>query len=246
MNLLVRGAWRVARIAGIDINVHWSFSFLILWLILHSAFGRQPWQQVIFVSLAILLLFGCVALHELGHALTARWLNVAVKNILILPIGGLVQVQSVPEKPLLDFSIAAAGPLVNLVLTIGCALLLLAIGEVGLVFGFMTSPATVIEAIALSPFRQDIVVGLLIFLLLANLILFIFNLIPAFPMDGGRIMRALLSLILPYQRASAIAGGLGRLVAVLLILAAFSLKSWGLLVVGGLVLLTGYLMKVER
>lgn len=245
MKLLITGAWRIASVAGIDINIHWSFSFIIVWMVLHSAFTRQAWQSILFISLAILLLFGCVALHELGHALTARWLGVEVKNILILPIGGLVQIQTLPDKPLSDLFIAVAGPLVNLAITCGTVLLLIGLGEINLLFGFLTSPATVIQAVAGSPFRQELIVGLVIFLLLVNAILFVFNLIPAFPMDGGRILRATLALVMPYRRATQLARGLGRLIAVLMLMAAFSLRSWGLLFVGGLVLVTAYFMKIE-
>jgi len=245
LKLLIKGTWRIASVAGIDINIHWSFSFVILWMILHSAFTGQAWQSIIFVSVAMLLLFGCVALHELGHALTARWLDVEVKNILILPVGGLVQIQSSPDKPLSDFLIAAAGPLVNLVITFGTVSILIVLGEIRLLFGFLISPITVLEAIAGSPFRQEIIVGLVVFLLLVNAILFIFNLIPAFPMDGGRILRASLALVMPYRQATRLARGLGRLVAILMLMAAFSLRSWELLFVGGLVLVTAYFMRIE-
>ena len=100
--MLVRGSWRIAKVAGVDVNIHWSFSFIILWLVWQGIFGRRELPGVLFISATLLLLFGCVALHELGHAVMARRLNVMVKNIIILPIGGLAQVQSLPEKPLYD------------------------------------------------------------------------------------------------------------------------------------------------
>ena len=127
--MLVKGYWRIAKVAGVDINIHWSFSVIILWMVWQGLFGRRELPGVIFISATLLLLFCCVALHELGHALMARRLDVVVKNIIILPVGGLAQVQSLPDKPLHDLLIAAAGPLVNLALALGAVSSLVIMGK---------------------------------------------------------------------------------------------------------------------
>jgi len=244
--LLVKGYWRIAKVAGVDINIHWSFSVILLWMVWQGLFGRRELPGVIFVSATLLLLFCCVALHELGHALMARRLDVVVKNIIILPVGGLAQVQSLPEKPLYDLLIAAAGPLVNLAIALGAILLLVLLGRLNFLLGFMASPDTVTEAILQSPTHQDALVGILIFILVANILLFAFNLIPAFPMDGGRILRAFLAIFLPYGRATWVAMLVGQIIAIILLLLAYPLRSFIFLFVGGLVLATGWFMRFSR
>jgi Zn-dependent protease len=242
----LKGVWRIAKVAGVDVNIHWSFSLVILWLVWQGFFGYRQLPGLIFMSVTLLLLFGCVALHELGHALAARRLDVVVKNIIILPIGGLAQVQSLPDKPLQDLLIAAAGPLVNLALAAGAVFSLAIWGKLGFLRGFLASPDTVTEAILESPFHQDAFAGLIIFMLMVNGLLFAFNLIPAFPMDGGRILRAVLGLFLPYDRATWVALAVGQLLAILILLAALRWGSFALLLVGGFVLAAGLFAKFGR
>jgi len=237
--LRLKGVWRIAKVAGVDVNIHWSFSLVILWMVWQGLFGYRQLPGVLFISVTLLLLFGCVALHELG-------LDVVVKNIIILPIGGLAQVQSLPDKPLHDLLIAAAGPLVNLALALGAVSSLVIMGKFNFLLGFFVSPDTVTEAILESPFHQDAFAGLIIFMLVVNGLLFAFNLIPAFPMDGGRILRALLGMFLPYGRATWIALVVGQLLAILLLLAAFRFRSFALLLVGGFVLATGLFARFGR
>ena len=215
-------------------------------MVWQGLFGHRELPGVIYISATLLLLFGCVALHELGHALMARRLDVVVKNIIILPVGGLAQVQALPDRPLFDLLIAAAGPLVNLLLALAAALALSALGRVNFLLGFLASPDTVTEAILQKPFHHDALIGIIIFLLVANGLLFVFNLIPAFPMDGGRILRALLVLFLPYHRATWVAMAVGQLFAIVLLLLAYPLRSFGLLLVGILLLGTGWFIKLGR
>jgi len=235
----MKGSWRLARLAGVDINVHWSFSFLLVWIILQGALSRGNIEAIIFALVAVLLLFGCVTLHELGHALTALRLNVPVKNIILLPIGGLAQMHALPEKPFHEMLIAGAGPLVNLSIAVGLVPVALLFSEEALLLGFLESPGTVLEAVMQSFFQQGAVLGLIIFLLLSNIILFVFNLIPAFPMDGGRILRAVLALFLSYPRATKIAMVIGHTIALLLVLCAYYLKNPGLFFVALFVFIAG-------
>ena len=244
--LRLKGVWRIAKVAGVDVNIHWSFSFVILWMVWQGLFGYRELPGVIFISVTLLLLFGCVALHELGHALVARRLDVVVKNIIILPIGGLAQVQSLPDKPLHDLLIATAGPLVNLALATGAVFSLVILGKLNFLLGFFASPDTVTEAILETPFHRDAFAGLIIFMLMVNGLLFAFNLIPAFPMDGGRILRALLGMFLPYGQATWIALVVGQLLAILILIAAFRFRSFALLLVGGFVLAAGLFAKFGR
>lgn len=242
----LRGVWRIAKVAGVEVNIHWSFSFIILWLVWQGFFGYRQLPGLIFMAVTLLLLFGCVALHELGHALAARRLDVVVKNIVILPIGGLAQIQSLPDRPLQDLLIAAAGPLVNLALALGALFSLAIWNKLGFLRGFLASPNTVTEAILESPFHQDAFAGLIIFVLMTNGLLFAFNLIPAFPMDGGRILRALLGLFLPYNQATRLALMVGQFLAILLLLAALRWSSVALLLVGGFVLVAGLFARFGR
>ena len=234
----MKNSWRVACSAGVDINVHWSFSFIILWMIWHSTFGQRELENVIFLSVAILLLFGCVLLHELGHALIALQLNVVVKNIIILPIGGMAQIESSAEKPVKDLLITAAGPLVNFALMLGAALALGFWGEIRLLTEFATSPGVVLARLLQTPAQHGLLTSLIAFLLLANGVLFVFNLIPAIPMDGGRILRAFLAMFLPYTEAAWITKRIGQVIAILLVFSAFQLRSIGLLFIAMFVFLT--------
>lgn len=238
----MKGAWRLACVAGVDINVHWSFSFIILWMIWHGTFGNRELASVLFLSISVLLLFGCVVLHELGHALTAVQLNVVVKSIIILPIGGLAQIQSLPERPFYDLLITVAGPLVNLALTLGAAFALVALGQGELLTQFFSSPESLLAALLQSPFEHNLLTGMVLFLLLANGVLFLFNLIPALPMDGGRILRAVLTIFLPYPRAAEITKGVGQAIAIVMLVAGYQLRSIGLLLIASFVFVTTWSM----
>ena len=234
----------MARLAGVDIDVHWSFSFVILWVIGQGALGNKEVEVILFVLLAVLLLFGCVMLHELGHAWMALRLNVGVKSIVLLPIGGLARLQSLPADPLHELLIAGAGPLVNLAVAVGLIPLLFVFNQEALVTGFMISPLTVMEAVLQSPFQDSAFIELVIFLLLSNVILFLFNLIPAFPLDGGRILRALLAMVFSSVRATQIAVGIGQLLAIALILVALRTRILGLLLMAIFILIAGWPLRI--
>lgn len=234
----MKGAWRLARIAGVDINVHWSFSLVIFWILAQGILDQKELPNILFILMAVLLLFVCVMLHELGHAVAALWLRVEVKSITLLPIGGLARIQAVPERPVYELLITGAGPLTNLVIALLLAPPYLLLNQQPLLASLLTSPGTLLEA-TLHSSSQEPAVGLMLFLLLANGILFGFNLIPAFPMDGGRILRAVLALLFSARTATRIAITVGRLIGLALLLSGFWLRSPVLLLVAILIFLAG-------
>lgn len=189
----MRWSWRIGRLAGIDVYVHATFFLLILWVvILHWLEGRSL-QAVISGVIFILALFACVVLHEFGHALTARHYGIPTKDITLLPIGGVSRFERMPDKPWQEFWVAVAGPLVNLAIAAAIYLALF------LTAGF--KPVTRLS-ITGGPFLER--------MLVANLILAIFNVIPAFPMDGGRVLRALLATRMDHVRATQVAAAVGQ------------------------------------
>jgi Zn-dependent protease len=191
---------RIGRFFGINLNIHWSFWLLPLWVI--ATHAQEPEGISLAIRLTLLAaLFCCVVLHEYGHALMARWFGIATRDVTLYPIGGVARLERMGEKPWEEFCIAIAGPVVNLVIAAGLGL------------GLMT-------AFAIQPGLVQGPAGDFLFLLVAmNVVLFLFNLLPAFPMDGGRVLRALLTVPLGRLRATraavlvgtgiAVAGGLG-------------------------------------
>ena len=189
----MRWSWKIGRIAGIDLYVHATFFLLILWVVLLHALEGRSVQAVVSGVAFIVALFACVVLHEFGHALTARRFGIPTKDITLLPIGGMARLERMPEKPWQEFWVAMAGPLVSFAIA---AVIYLALFLAG---GFQ--PVTGLS-ITGGPFLERILV--------ANVVLAVFNLIPAFPMDGGRVLRALLATRLDHVRATQIAASVGQ------------------------------------
>lgn len=200
------------RVNGIDVRVHWSFVLILAYgAFLYSDGPAGVVAGAIYGVITILLLFLCVTLHEFGHALVAQHYGIHVKSIMLLPIGGVANLERVPEKPSQEFFIAIAGPLVNFALA---ALLFPAVlfaagmqirnGDVSGMRDLLANLST------------PGVVNLLVYLLVMNLMLALFNLLPAFPMDGGRILRSLLAMTMDYVQATRAAVTVGRIIAVLL------------------------------
>jgi Zn-dependent protease/CBS domain-containing protein len=191
-------AFRLADIAGIGVYVHVTFLMLIAWVaITELAHGRGVRAMANGVAL-ILAVFGIVVLHELGHALTARRFGIRTRDITLLPIGGVARLERMPEKPYQELLVALAGPAVNVVLA--------AVLFVGLrLHGSLAGPWV----------TEHLGGNILQKLLWINVSLAIFNLLPAFPMDGGRALRATLALRLDYVRATEIAARLGQGMALL-------------------------------
>jgi stage IV sporulation protein FB len=201
--------------------MHITFPLILIWAAVQFGYlTRGGGSGAAFGVLATILLFTIVVLHELGHSLAAQYFGVNVKQIVLLPIGGVAQLDRIPEKPIEEFVIAIAGPFVNFILAILLAVL-------GWVFGVSLGIAE------LSSFNFDIgslgLTTLFRYVFTSNLFLALFNLIPAFPMDGGRILRALLAVRMPYVRATGSAVVIGQALAWLLGL-------WGFLQ-GGLFLI---------
>ncbi len=202
------GSVRIARIGGIAVEIHLTFGLVILWSAWQGAYHYGGLPGAGYGILLLVLLFACVLLHELGHGLQARSLGLVVRRITLLPIGGLAQLETPPSHPWHELVIALAGPVVNL----GLAALLAAILYVTspLALGDLTGRALV--AFLAVPDGTS----LLLYLVAANLVLFVFNMLPAFPMDGGRVLRAGLALAIDYEQATRIAAWLGRGMALLM------------------------------
>ncbi|WP_423223876.1 site-2 protease family protein [Candidatus Amarolinea aalborgensis] len=199
-------SFRIAQVFGIDIKIHITF-FLILILGAVQWGGPAGLSGAAFGVLLMLLLFTCVTLHELGHSVVALHFGIPVREIILLPLGGVAVIGRNPDKPLHELLIAIAGPLVNVVIAIilllisGFAIGLNVLDGRGLLSGLQMTPS---------------LSTLLVWLLSANLSLVIFNLIPAFPLDGGRVLRALLAMAMGYPRATVIASGIGQVAAIIL------------------------------
>jgi Zn-dependent protease len=191
-------SWRIGRIAGIDVYLHATFLLLLAWEALRGYQSHGDLVEVMGGLVFILILFGIVVLHELGHALAALNYGIHTRDIILLPIGGVARLERVPRDPVQELVVAFAGPAVNLVLAGGIYLLLAPGGGM--------SPSG--EAMSGDG-------GFLDRLFWVNVSLALFNLLPAFPMDGGRVLRAMLALRLDYVRATQVAGSIGRVMALL-------------------------------
>jgi Zn-dependent protease/predicted transcriptional regulator len=187
----------IGRIFGISVNIHWTFVMLLGWVFASElAAGHNPlmaFEGVMF----IVTLFGCVVLHELGHALTARKFGIKTRDITLLPIGGVARLERMPERPIQEFWVAVAGPAVNVVIA-ACLFMLLGV-------------AVGVESVFTAPVLTESFVGRL---LIVNIALVVFNMLPAFPMDGGRVYRALLATRYDYVTATEKAARLGKFMAV--------------------------------
>lgn len=196
---------RILTIRDIDIRIHVTFPLILLWAAYQFATIFGGFSGALFGVVAISLLFFIVTLHELGHSFAARRYGIPVRQIVLSPIGGVAQLQRMPDKPIQELVISAAGPAVNVFIAIVIAVLAITAGT------GITSLAT-----SFSFADGATLAALLSYVFISNLFLAAFNLIPAFPMDGGRIFRSLLAMRLDYARATDVAAAVGRIIAVLL------------------------------
>jgi Zn-dependent protease/CBS domain-containing protein len=215
-------SFRLLRIQGIDIRVHVTFVLILIWAAYYwSVVVDDGLRGAIFGVIATLLLFVCVTLHELGHSFQAKAYGIDVEDITLLPIGGLARLGQIPKDPKQEFRIAVAGPLVNVVI----AVLLIAVTVI-LGRDTFTSPGALIRSM-----QTGDVGALLDYLLFANIALVLFNIIPAFPMDGGRILRSLLAMRISHARATQIAASIGQAMALLLGLFGFATGNFFLILI---------------
>ncbi len=195
----MKWSFRLGTFRSIEVRVHATFFILVGFVALsHWRLGHEPARVVEAVAF-ILAIFGCVVLHELGHALTARKYGIVTRDITLLPIGGVARLERMPEDPRQELWVALAGPAVNL------AIALLLFAALSLSSGLMPLEQL---SVAGGPFLERLMV--------VNVFLAFFNLLPAFPMDGGRVLRALLARRLEYTRATQVAAVIGQGMALLL------------------------------
>jgi len=195
----MKGSLKLGRFAGIDVFVHLTFFLLVAWVaLMHWQQGRSVSAALVGVMF-IVAIFVCVVLHEYGHALMARRYGIPTRDIILLPIGGVARLERMPDRPVQELWVALAGPAVNVV--IAAALYL------GLTFTAAWEPLQSLT-VTTGPFLER--------LMAVNIFMVVFNMIPAFPMDGGRVLRALLAIRMEYGRATRIAASIGQGMAVLL------------------------------
>ncbi|HVA26237.1 MAG TPA: site-2 protease family protein [Chloroflexota bacterium] len=214
---------RIGSVRGIDVRLHVTFPLIVLWAAIDWGAGSYlGWQGALYGVTLVLLLFVCVVLHELGHSLVAIHFGGRVKDITLLPIGGVAQMRRMPGKPVHELLVALAGPAVN----IGIGL---ALGVV--LWASRDGHLPVIWRLIGMAMRPGIN-GLLVYLLLANAGMAVFNLLPAFPMDGGRVLRALLTMGIGHVKATLVAARIGQLVSVGFFIGAIHLLNPVLMLVG--------------
>ncbi len=186
-------SWTVGKISGIDLKIHATFVLILAWV------GWSHWAKgeglagVVAGIVFILALFGCVVLHELGHALAARRYGIGTKDITLLPIGGVARLDRMPEDPREELVVAIAGPTVNVIIAGLLFLYLNLTGEWQALSDLNVTDGSLAER-----------------LMVVNVFLVAFNMLPAFPMDGGRVLRALLATRTSYAAATQTAAKIGQ------------------------------------
>jgi Zn-dependent protease/CBS domain-containing protein len=192
----MKWSWKIGSVAGIVLSLHATFLILIVWI------GTAAWLRggtaadVTLDVAFVLALFACVVLHELGHALAARRFGIRTRDITLLPIGGLARLERIPDEPRQELFVALAGPAVNALIAVALWMLLAALGE---------APLSRAPDLLQGPFAAR--------LLAVNVFIMGFNLLPAFPMDGGRALRALLATRMDYVAATQLAANIGQAMA---------------------------------
>ncbi len=192
----MRWSVRLCRVAGIGIYIHFTFLLLLLWVAFTQRVETQSWPQMWGAVGFILILFGIVVLHELAHALTARRFGIHTREITLLPIGGVARLERMPEEPRQELLVALAGPAVNVCLALLCFAVIGADQQLAAFANWHSLTGDFLPS-----------------LMWANVFIAGFNLLPAFPMDGGRVLRALLAMRLSYVRATTLAASLGQAMA---------------------------------
>jgi len=203
----MKGSWKIAEIAGIGVFLHWTFLILIVWVVGAHVFQGDTMAVAMEGVLFILAVFACIVAHELGHALTARRFGIRTQDITLLPIGGVARLERMPDEPSQELWVALAGPAVNVVIAVGLFVALDLLRGLSAIY---------------SPQLEVVGGDFLAKLMYVNLFLVVFNLLPAFPMDGGRVLRAFLAQWMDYVRATQVAATVGQVMAILF-------GVWGLL-----------------
>jgi Zn-dependent protease len=200
----------LGQLSGIGIYIHWTFWWLLLFFVVSDLpYGLEVAAWSVILLLAV---FSCVFLHELGHAFSGRWFGVATRDITLLPIGGLARMEAIPPKPWPEFVIAICGPLVNIAIVL-------------LLFPFLQWPESSDAKASISslPFVTQ--------LFLINLGLALFNMLPVYPMDGGRVLRAGLQCVMPRSSALKWTSRISQVLAIALIIYGITTGQWNLVLI---------------
>jgi Zn-dependent protease/predicted transcriptional regulator len=198
----MRWSWKIAQIRGIGIYVHFTFLLLLGWIVLATYLRDHDIGEALYETLFVVLVFAIIVLHELGHATAAARYGIATRDITLLPIGGVARLERMPEDPRQELIVALAGPAVNVIIAAGIFAGMVASSELNL-----AERAPQLDSLTRGPMFAR--------LLAINIWLVIFNLIPAFPMDGGRVLRALLAMRMDYVSATQRAASIGQGIALL-------------------------------
>lgn len=198
----MRGSIKLLTIKGINVYGHWTLLVLLGWALVANIYSGMQLEQILWSLLFLLSVFACITAHELGHALAAAQFGINARNVILFPIGGVASIERLPENPAQELLISLAGPAVSFLLAV-------ALSVVAPTFDSLWNFREYTGVINADNFGYS--------LYLFNLFLAAFNLIPAFPMDGGRVLRALLGFKFNYVKATAIAGVVGRIIAIILV-----------------------------
>lgn len=225
MNRLMGYSLTLGSLFGVPVKVHWSFSLILLLAAYVAHAEGLPLHSVLLFFSFIGFLFLFVVMHEFGHVMMARRYGVHTRDVILSPIGGVARLENIPDQSRHELWIALAGPAVNVVLFFVLGLIQYVI------FGHILPIADGIRMVTLGDLLGNLVV--------INLLLVVFNLIPAFPMDGGRVLRALLSMATGDKlRATQIASTIGQILAVVFMLLGLYIDHYGFIIIGFFVLST--------
>jgi Zn-dependent protease/predicted transcriptional regulator len=192
----MRWSWKIGRLAGINVYMHATFLLLIIFVLLAYWIEGRSVALAVWGIFFVLAIFACIVLHELGHAVTARKYGIMTRDIVLLPIGGVARLERMPDDPRQELLVALAGPAVNIVIAVLLFVLLAAAG----------ATPSLKEMISLRRAGGNFLTQVMAM----NIWLVLFNLLPAFPMDGGRVLRALLATRMDYTRATQVAAQIGQ------------------------------------
>lgn len=230
----MRGSFKIFTWLGIPVFFHWTFGLIFVYILWHAQSEGLATIETAWLTLLFMSLFLCVLLHEYGHAIAARRYGVKTRDIVLMPIGGVARLEKMPEKPVHEFVVAIAGPAVNVVIATAlfAAIGFMVDGDLLDIFSSAVRTDVGAEVVTDSGYFLSPLLHFAIKLAFTNVALVVFNMIPAFPMDGGRVFRALLSMWLGRPKATRIAAWLGQTIALLLVAAGLWTSDFMLSILG--------------